>query len=437
MRHGGRPSTRPALPQRRERARAHDLAARALLAEQSETRAWLHDRVLQLVEYVAAGGYADTPDPARLRRVAALAADELRAFVEGRSAGPAGELIPALGEVVRNAQLLAGDLRVRLVAGSAAEAVPPTAVTALAAATHESLVNVRKHAHAAHATVRCEVAAGLVRVRIEDDGVGFDPAAVSTGTGLRHSVRGRLAAAGGRAAIASTPGGGTVVTLEVALATPGDRGMKIRILLVDDFPLMREGIADALERDPALEVVGQADTGVEGLRLAHELRPDVILLDLHMPEMGGLMMLERLREELPQTRSLVMTASEKSETLLSAVAAGAAGYITKRSSRQEVCSAVVTVYGGGSVIAPHLAGHLLQQYQKAAKGDTDGLRNQLTVREQEVLRLVAQGLTDDQIARQIYVSPRTVQNHLARIRDKTGLRRRSELTRWAVIHAVY
>lgn len=213
--------------------------------------------------------------------------------------------------------------------------------------------------------------------------------------------------------------------------------MKVRILLVDDFPLMREGIADALQRDPALEVVGQADTGVEGLRLAHELRPDVILLDLHMPEMGGMMMLERLRVELPAVRTLVMTASEKSETLLAAVAAGAAGYITKRSSRQEVCNAVVTVHGGGSVIAPHLAGHLLQQYQKAAKGEADGLRNQLTSRELEVLRLVAQGLTDDQIARQIYVSPRTVQNHLARIRDKTGLRRRSELTRWAVIHAVY
>jgi signal transduction histidine kinase len=220
MRHGGRPSTLPALRQRRERARAHDLAAHALLAEQSETRAWLHDRVLQLVEYVAAGGYAESPDPVRLRQVAALAAAELRAFVEGRSAGPAGELVPALGEVVRNAQLLAGDLRVRLVAGAAADPVPPTVVTALAAATHESLVNVRKHARATRATVRCEVAGGLVRVRIEDDGVGFDPAAGTTGTGLRHSVHGRLAATGGRAAVASTRGGGTVVTLEVALAAP-------------------------------------------------------------------------------------------------------------------------------------------------------------------------------------------------------------------------
>ena len=213
--------------------------------------------------------------------------------------------------------------------------------------------------------------------------------------------------------------------------------MNIRVLLVDDFPLIREGIAAALSRDPAIDVVGEAADGVEGLRMANELQPDVIVLDLHMPEMGGIMVLERLRTEVPSARVLVMTASEKSETLLAAVSGGAAGYITKRAARRELCDAVITVHGGGSVIAPHLAGHLLRQYAKAANGDTADLRNNLSMREQEVLRLVAQGLTDRQIASTIYVSPRTVQNHLARIRDKTGLRRRSELTRWAVVHAVY
>ena len=213
--------------------------------------------------------------------------------------------------------------------------------------------------------------------------------------------------------------------------------MNIRVLLVDDFPLIREGIAAALSRDPAIQIVGEASDGVEGLAMARELKPDVILLDLHMPEMGGMMMLERLRSEAPDSRVLVMTASEKAETLLAAVSAGAAGYITKRSTRRELCDAIITVHGGGSVIAPHLAGHLLRQYAKAAHGDVADLRNALTAREQEVLRLVAQGLTDKQIANQIYVSPRTVQNHLARIRDKTGLSRRSELTRWAVVHAIY
>jgi DNA-binding NarL/FixJ family response regulator len=213
--------------------------------------------------------------------------------------------------------------------------------------------------------------------------------------------------------------------------------MKIRLLIVDDFPLVREGMAGALERDPAIEVVGYAENGVEGLKLAKALRPDVILLDLHMPEMGGMMMLEHLRTEVPEARALIITASEKAETLLAAVSAGAAGYITKRTGRQELRDAVITVQGGGSVIAPHLAGHLLRQYQKASRGEAPDLHNQLSARELEVLRLVASGMTDKQIAAQIFVSPRTVQNHLANVREKTGLHNRSELTRWAVVHAVY
>jgi DNA-binding NarL/FixJ family response regulator len=213
--------------------------------------------------------------------------------------------------------------------------------------------------------------------------------------------------------------------------------MNIRVLLVEDFPLVREGVAAALERDPAITVVGQAGDGREGLEMAHALRPDIVLLDLHMPELGGMMLLERLRAEMPETRTIVITATEKGEPLLDAVAAGASGYITKRSSGEELRQAVLTVHGGGSVIAPALAGHLLRAYSRASTGESPEVRSKLTATEHEVLRLVAQGLTDKQIAERIYVSPRTVQNHLARIRDKTDLRRRSELARWAVLHAVY
>lgn len=214
--------------------------------------------------------------------------------------------------------------------------------------------------------------------------------------------------------------------------------MNIRVLVVEDFPLVRDGVVAALARDPGIEVVGAAGDGREGLALAHSLRPDVILLDLHMPELGGMMVLERLRTELPATKSIVMTASEKAEPLLDAVAAGAAGYLTKRTSGEELRQAILTVHGGGSVIAPSLAPHLLQAYSRASTGEgMPDVRSKLTATEHEVLRLVAQGLTDRQIAEHLYVSPRTVQNHLARIRDKTNLRRRSELARWAVLHAVY
>src|SRR3954464_5670493 len=106
--------------------------------------------------------------------------------------------------------------------------------------------------------------------------------------------------------------------------------MNIKLLLIDDFPLIREGFAAALESDPALKVVGQADNGEEGLRLARELQPDVVILDLHMPGMGGMTVLERLRTQAPGAKALVVTATEKAQPLLAAVAAGAAGYLSKR-----------------------------------------------------------------------------------------------------------
>jgi DNA-binding NarL/FixJ family response regulator len=217
---------------------------------------------------------------------------------------------------------------------------------------------------------------------------------------------------------------------------PGGRLLNIKILLIDDFPLLREGFAAALETDPALKVIGQADGGEEGLRLARELQPDVVILDLRMPEMGGMTVLERLRTEAPDAKVLVVTATEKAQPLLDAVTAGAAGYLTKRCTREELRQAVITVYGGGSIIAPALAGHLLKEYSRASRGETSHVRPLLGEREHEVLRLVATGSTDKEIAQALYISPRTVQNHLTRVREKTGLRRRAELTRWAMEHAL-
>jgi DNA-binding NarL/FixJ family response regulator len=212
--------------------------------------------------------------------------------------------------------------------------------------------------------------------------------------------------------------------------------VKIRVLVVDDFPLVREGLAAALAMDPGFEVLGQASDAEEGMRMARELRPEVVLLDLRMPEGGGMALLERLRAEMPETKALVVTASEKAETLLDAVAAGAAGYVTKRVSARELRHAVVTVYSGGSIITPTLAGHLLREYSQVSRGEPMHLRPLLGQREQEVLKLVAQGCTDREVGTRLYISPRTVQNHLARIREKTGLRRRSELAAWAAEHSL-
>jgi signal transduction histidine kinase len=182
--------------------------------ERAEARAWLHDRVLQLLEYIAAGGYEDEPDVDHLRRVAALGADELRAFVEG-PLGPGGDLVEALTGVVAETQLLSRDLAVELVTGRLAFEPEPAVVDALAAATREALTNVRRHAGATRAIVTCTATPELIRVAIKDDGTGFDLAETDPGVGLRHSIVGRLLSVGGCARLEPSEGTGTIVTLTI------------------------------------------------------------------------------------------------------------------------------------------------------------------------------------------------------------------------------
>jgi DNA-binding NarL/FixJ family response regulator len=204
--------------------------------------------------------------------------------------------------------------------------------------------------------------------------------------------------------------------------------MEIRVLLVDDFPLVRGGIAAALETDASIAVVGQAGTAADALERAVALAPDVILLDLGLPDGDGIDVIGRLMREGPALRIVVVTASENVEMLSAAMAAGAAGFLTKRATARELCDAIVTVHGGGSVIDRKLAEQLFRAPHSA------DIRPVLTDREREVMRLLADGLTDKEIADFLYVSPRTVQSELTSIRRKTGLGRRSALARWAATH---
>lgn len=212
--------------------------------------------------------------------------------------------------------------------------------------------------------------------------------------------------------------------------------MKIRVVVADDFPLVRAGVVRALTADPDIEVVGEADDGTEALALVREHEPDVLLLDLRMPGMSGMTVLEQVRDDFPATKVVIMTASGNVENLLDAVTGGVSGYLSKRVTAHELRHAVISAHGGGSVLSPELASQLMKEFSGAQTANGTKARPILSRRELEVLRLLARGRTDDEIAAELFISPRTVQNHLHSVRDKTHLRRRAELARWAVEHAI-
>jgi DNA-binding NarL/FixJ family response regulator len=211
--------------------------------------------------------------------------------------------------------------------------------------------------------------------------------------------------------------------------------MDIAVLIVDDFPLIRRGIVSALRADPAIRVVGEAESAAEGLELVRSLRPDIVLLDLRLSDGDGIELIEHLVAGGEGPPVLVLTAIEKLDTMRDAAAAGARGYLTKRVGPGELRDAIVTVFGGGTVFDSSTAADLSRDYPQIAPAEPATSERLLTAREREVLALVARGHTDKEVAERLSLSVRTVNNHLTAVRRKTGLRRRSQLASWAIRHA--
>ncbi len=208
----------------------------------------------------------------------------------------------------------------------------------------------------------------------------------------------------------------------------------IKILIVDDHPVVRDGLTAVLETQPDFEVVGEAGDGQEAITQVERLHPDVVLLDLDMPVLDGLGALQQIMQQQPGTKVIIFTVFDSDERILTAVQSGAQGYLLKGDApRNEIFRAVRTVYAGGALLQPLVAGKLLRQVQTqtATNGaDQSGVED-LTDREQDVLELIGQGMANKEIAQKLVISERTVKFHVSAILAKLGAGNRTEATRIA------
>ncbi len=215
----------------------------------------------------------------------------------------------------------------------------------------------------------------------------------------------------------------------------------IKVLLTDDHHLFREGLSRILEDAPDIDFVGSATSGEEAVQKAAVLLPDVILMDVNMPGMGGVSATQEICAQNADIRILMLTISEKENDLFAAMRAGAKGYLLKNASAKELLAAVRQVYSGEAPIAPAMAAKLVSEFVSLSQAAPHKIKDAayldvLTDREQDVLRLVAHGLSNKEIGGQLSISPLTVKAHLSSILDKLGLRGRVEAAAWAIRHGM-
>jgi len=213
--------------------------------------------------------------------------------------------------------------------------------------------------------------------------------------------------------------------------TPAGKSKKqIRVLVVDDHPVVRKGILSCLAQNPKLQLVGEAASGTEALNKARELRPDIILMDIDLPEKNGLVVTETLRKELPQIKVLILSMHTNTDYVLRIVQSGASGYVLKGGATEDLVRAIETINGGETFFSPEVARTALNQFVRGNSGA--GSLSVLTSREREVLIHIADGLSNKEIASQLGVGVRTVETHRERIMKKLNIHSVAGLTKFAI-----
>jgi len=206
----------------------------------------------------------------------------------------------------------------------------------------------------------------------------------------------------------------------------------VRVVLVDDHSMFRSGVRTELAAVDSVEIVGEAGGVGEAVAVIARTRPDVVLLDVHMPDGGGKAVLDRVRPAQPEVKFLALSVSDAAEDVIGVIRAGARGYVTKTISGPDLAAAVTRVADGDAVFSPRLAGFVLDAFTRNPQTPVhDPELDQLTQREREVLRLLARGYAYKEIAARLFISVKTVETHVSAVLRKLQLSNRHELTRWA------
>ena len=228
----------------------------------------------------------------------------------------------------------------------------------------------------------------------------------------------------------------SLIVVETLRYAQGDKWNSMKILLCDDQAVIRDGLEMLLNLEQDFQVVGAASDGAEAIELAVQKQPDLILMDLKMPGTNGIEATRQIHARFPQIKILVLTTYDDDEWVFDAIRAGASGYLLKDTSRQKIIEAIRGTMDGKAFIDPNVAGKLMNQVASHQKQPTSILAEKLTDRELDVLRLIAKGFTNNDIAGQLHLSEGTVRNHVSAILEKLGVSDRTQAAVIAIQHGL-